>query len=80
MCSSDLGAPDRAPFNAIVLGCAVDPLPPALLAQLAPGGRVVFPEGDANGDRLQTLVVLENTPKGLVREALRAAWFVPLVS
>ncbi len=73
------GAPDRAPFDAIVLGCAVEPLPPALLAQLAPGGRVVFPEGDGHNDRLQTLVVLENTPRGLVREALRAAWFVPLV-
>jgi len=74
-----LGAPDRAPFDVIILGCAVEPLPAPLLEQLAPGGRAVFPEGDGHGDRLQTLVVLEKTAQGTQRRALRAAWFVPLV-
>ncbi|MFT4979495.1 MAG: protein-L-isoaspartate(D-aspartate) O-methyltransferase [Myxococcota bacterium] len=74
-----LGAPDRAPFDAIILGCAAEPLPPALIEQLAPGGRVVYPEGDGRQDQLQTLVVIEKTSSGLSRRTLRAAWFVPLV-
>ncbi len=74
-----LGAPDRGPFDAIILGCAVEPLPAPLLEQLAPGGRAVFPEGDGHEEQLQTLVVLEKTSGGVERQALRAAWFVPLV-
>ena len=42
------GAPDRAPFDAIVVtAMAPDELPPALLAQLAPGGTLVCPVGDS---------------------------------
>lgn len=71
-----LGAPDQAPFDGIVVACAADPIPPALLDQLAVGGRLVAPEGPA--DRVQTLVLIERTPTGFTREALRGAWFVPL--
>lgn len=74
------GAPDLAPFDAIVLGCAIEPVPAALLVQLAPGGRLVYPEGDGTSEALQTLVVLRKTAAGLEREALRAAWFVPMVA
>ncbi len=70
------GAPDRGPFDAILLSCAIEDVPPALLAQLAPGGRLVLPEGDP--DRLQTLVLLERTEEGLQRTEVRAAWFVPM--
>jgi protein-L-isoaspartate(D-aspartate) O-methyltransferase len=72
-----LGAPDRGPFDGIVLGCVPERIPDALIDQLAPGGRLVGPEGPA--DRVQTLVVLERTPTGLERAEVRGAWFVPMV-
>ncbi|MCB9677957.1 MAG: methyltransferase domain-containing protein [Alphaproteobacteria bacterium] len=72
-----LGAPDRGPFQGIVLGCVPRELPAALLDQLAVGGRLVGPEGDPS--RLQTLWMLERTPHGIERTALRGTWFVPMV-
>jgi protein-L-isoaspartate(D-aspartate) O-methyltransferase len=38
--------PDEAPFDAIVLSGSVNSLPQQLLAQLAPGGRLVAIVGD----------------------------------
>lgn len=41
------GAPRQAPFDAILIGGAVDQIPDSLLAQLRPGGRIaaIFREG-----------------------------------
>lgn len=73
-----LGAPDAAPFDAILLGCAPERIPHALLDQLRVGGRLVAPEGGEHV--LQQLVVIERTPDGWAREVVRAAWFVPMVA
>lgn len=72
------GAPDRAPFDAILVACAAPAPSPALLDQLAPGGRLLMPEGPP--DRVQTLVALERTPHGWTRIPLQAVWFVPMVT
>ncbi|MES1246372.1 MAG: methyltransferase domain-containing protein [Actinomycetota bacterium] len=40
-----LGLPSEAPFDAIVVAAAADRPPPALLEQLAPGGRLAMPVG-----------------------------------
>ncbi|MCP4229612.1 MAG: protein-L-isoaspartate(D-aspartate) O-methyltransferase [bacterium] len=37
------GWPDEAPFDAIIVTCAPDHVPPALLEQLGEGGRLVIP-------------------------------------
>src|SRR4029079_15234645 len=47
-----LGAPDRAPFDAISVAAATEHVPPALYEQLAPGGRIVVPVGGAGGERV----------------------------
>jgi protein-L-isoaspartate(D-aspartate) O-methyltransferase len=41
-----LGWPDQAPFDAIMVTAAPDHIPPALVAQLADGGRLVLPVGE----------------------------------
>lgn len=51
-----LGWPEEAPFTAILVGAAAPSVPPALLAQLAPGGRMVIPVGDVVRQSVRRLV------------------------
>ena len=69
-----LGAPDRAPFDGIsVTATAEGAAPPALLDQIAPGGRLVCPIRRAAGEHLVRI-------RDGVEETLAAVRFVPLVS
>ena len=65
-----------APFDAILVAAATADPPPALLRQLAPGGRLVIPLGPPD---VQDLVVWERTPSGTSRHVLCPCCFVPLV-
>lgn len=68
------GWPEEAPFDAIVLTAAPPEIPAPLLAQLAPGGRLVAPVGSG----WQELVVVERTAAGLVRRSVAPVRFVPM--
>jgi protein-L-isoaspartate(D-aspartate) O-methyltransferase len=72
-----LGWPELAPFDAIVVTAAAPEVPPALIEQLRPGGRMVLPLGPRHGD--QELVLLRKDADGHVtsRTVLPVA-FVPL--
>jgi len=73
-----LGWPEAAPFDAILVTAAADSIPPALLAQLAPGGRLVMPVGDVNA--AQELVLVEKDERGALRERrVLPVRFVPLL-
>jgi len=76
LADGSLGAPDRAPFDAIAVAAATDRVPPALYEQLAPGGRIVLPLGDPGGQRLVRIVRGERGP---VETGSLACRFVPLV-
>lgn len=71
-----LGAADHAPFDAISVAAATDRVPTALYDQLAPGGRLVLPLGDARGQRLVRIVRAATGPMETGSVACR---FVPLV-
>lgn len=68
------GWPEEAPFDAILVTAAPDHVPEPLLAQLAPGGRLVLPVG--RGD--QTIVRVRRGPAGFEREELLPVRFVPM--
>lgn len=68
-----LGHPERAPYDAIVVSCATEEVPPALVAQLGAGGRMVVPVGPAGGVQMIELI----DARGQRRE-LFPVRFVPL--
>ena len=73
-----LGLPSQAPFDRILVSAAPNQVPDALVAQLAPGGRLAIPVGDAHG---QTLVVGEKSSQGgMSWQRTVPCIFVPLVS
>ena len=50
--NGSLGWPEHAPFDRIIATAAPDLIPPALLQQLKPGGRMVIPAGLEDDQRL----------------------------
>ena len=70
------GVPDRAPFGAIAVHAAAPAVPPALLTQLADGGRLVVPIAFESSD---VLTLLRRRGEEIVREAIGPCRFVPLI-
>jgi len=54
------GWPDKAPFDAIIVTAAVKVIPPALIDQLAEGGRMIIPVGQSRYHRNLVLVTRKN--------------------
>jgi len=69
------GWPEAAPFDAVVVTAAPPEVPAALVAQLAPGGRLVIPVGEEE----QELRVLVRTPSGIETRPSIPVRFVPMV-
>jgi len=70
-----IGWPEQAPFDGILATAAPEGVPPALLAQLAVGGRLVIPVGDSNA---QALILITRTSEGFKDEVLDQVTFVPM--
>jgi len=60
----------KAPFDVMVIKEAIDHLPPPLLQQLKPGGRMVIPLGSARGPQYLTLVTKDAAGKVSERRIL----------
>ena len=71
----NLGLPEAAPFDSVILAAASARLPQALLQQLAPGGRMILPFGSSE----QVLRLVERTRSGYSETTLDAVRFVPML-
>jgi protein-L-isoaspartate(D-aspartate) O-methyltransferase len=71
-----LGLAEFAPFDAILVAAAAPAVPKPLLAQLAEGGRMILPVGDAEHQELQ---LIEKRGETFSTRMLEGCRFVPLV-
>ncbi|MFQ6133078.1 MAG: protein-L-isoaspartate(D-aspartate) O-methyltransferase [Armatimonadota bacterium] len=70
------GLPEQAPFDGIVVAAAAPSLPPPLIEQLSPGGRLVAPVGRRHA---QSLIVATKVGEELTQRELCGVVFVPLI-
>lgn len=71
-----LGLPEAAPFDTIIVAAAASRVPGALLQQLALGGKMLLPLGSGE----QFLLMVERRAEGYVETRLDSVRFVPLLS
>ncbi len=72
------GWPEAAPYDAILVAAVGPQVPSALLAQLAPGGRMVLPVGSP--EEGQNLLLVNKSSEGTVTtRSLGEVAFVPLI-
>lgn len=67
------GWPEKGPFDAIIVTSAPDLIPPPLIEQLAPGGRMVIPAGLPDSQKL-VLMMRNATGKLATTEVLEVAF------
>ncbi len=68
----------KAPFDGIIVTCAAGQIPPPLIEQLAPGGRMVIPVGSPLAT--QSLMLVEKDKKGKIHSrSLMPVRFVPFI-
>ena len=72
------GWPEEAPFDAIMVTAAAESVPPALVDQLAPGGRLVMPVGDQFPHQELVLMVKDHAGR-LTSRRLLPVRFVPFL-
>ena len=71
------GWPQYAPFDAIIVTAAAPAVPPALIEQLKPGGRLVIPVG-SQWENQQLLVIEKDAAGKTVTRNTLVVRFVPL--
>jgi len=69
------GWPDHAPFDAIIVTCAPDHIPPPLVEQLRNGGRMIIPVGALED---QQLYLLQKHGAKVEQQAILPVRFVPM--
>jgi protein-L-isoaspartate(D-aspartate) O-methyltransferase len=71
------GLPTYAPFDKVIVTAAAPLIPPKLIEQLKPGGRMVIPVGEGN---VQQMLRLTRQPDGSITEETYDTFsFVPLL-
>ena len=71
------GWPEHAPFDSIIVTAAAAELPPPLLQQLKPGGKLVIPVGERHGYQELLLIEVDNNGE-INKQSVLPVRFVPL--
>lgn len=71
------GWKERAPYDAIIVTAAAEHIPPPLIDQLKPGGRMIIPVGDSAWTQ-NLLRVEKDAESRITTDNLMAVRFVPL--
>ncbi|RPJ76775.1 MAG: protein-L-isoaspartate(D-aspartate) O-methyltransferase [Acidobacteria bacterium] len=71
------GWPQHAPFDIVLAAAAPETVPPALIEQLRPGGRLIIPSGPAHAQEL--LRIVKDEEGGTRTEVAAAVRFVPML-
>lgn len=71
------GLADHAPYDGIMVTAVAEQIPPSLLKQLKPGGRMVIPVGEHFGEQNLLLINKSETGEIDIRQVLPVS-FVPL--
>jgi len=71
------GLPTYAPFDKVIVTAAAPYIPPRLVEQLKPGGRMVIPVGEGNVQQMIRLTV--QADGGVIEEVFDTFSFVPLL-
>ena len=72
-----MGWPEKGPFQAILVTASPRAVPEALIDQLADGGRMLIPVGEA---RQQELLLITRQGEEVTRQVMEPVRFVPLLS
>lgn len=71
------GLPSFAPFDRVIITCAVPMIPEEVMLQLKPGGLLVMPYGEGE---VQQMMVIEEMPDGSFQSELHGNFsFVPML-
>ena len=72
------GWPEHAPFDAVLVTAAPELIPPSLLNQIKPGGKMVIPAG---AEMAQDLILVEKDESGRIKtKEILPVLFSPLVT
>lgn len=71
------GWPEYAPFDAIIVTCAPQEIPPSLIEQLADGGRLVIPVGEEG--KVQNLILVKKKGNAIEKFVITGCLFVPMI-
>lgn len=74
-----LGWNEKAPFDRIIITAAAPLIPPALLSQLKPGGRLVMPLGEPHWHQ-QLIVVTKDADGHTETVPILGVSFVPMIN
>ncbi|HTB99220.1 MAG TPA: protein-L-isoaspartate(D-aspartate) O-methyltransferase [Ferruginibacter sp.] len=72
------GLPTYAPFDKVIITAAAPFIPPKLLEQLKPGGKMVIPVDE--GDQQRMLRITKNADGSITEEAFENFSFVPMLT
>lgn len=72
------GAEEYAPFDAIIVTCAANFVPPPLIQQLKPGGRMILPVGSPFGYQTLKLITKDENSQVHSRRLIPVS-FVPML-